>query len=142
MARIHARTKGQSGSSKPATPNLSFVDTKAKDVEKLIIQFAKEDDMPSSQIGLKLRDTYGVPSVKAVCGKSISEILKANDLSRAVPEDLQALVDRVQSLKKHLNINSRDVHNKRSLILTESKIRRLVKYYKKMERIPQNWKYD
>lgn len=142
MARIHARTKGKSGSSKPTTPNLSFVDLKAKDVEKLIIQFAKEDDMPQSKIGLKLRDTYAVPSVKALCGKTISQILKENELAKAVPEDLQALVDKVQSLKKHLSNNSRDVHNKRSLILTESKIRRLVKYYKNTGKIAQNWRYD
>ena len=142
MARIHARTKGQSGSTKPATPDLSFVSVKAKEVEKLIVQFAKEEDMPASQIGLKLRDTYAVPSVKALCGKTISQILAENDMKKVVPEDLQALVDKVQSLKKHLVNNNRDVHNKRSLILTESKIRRLVKYYKNNGRIPQNWRYD
>lgn len=142
MARIHARTKGKSASSKPDVVDVSFVDMKAKDVEKLIVQFAKEDDMPASQIGLKLRDTYGIPSVKVLCGKSISEILKGNDMQKAVPEDLQALVSKVQSLKKHLAVNTRDVHNKRSLTLTESKIRRLVKYYKGTGRIPQNWRYD
>ena len=142
MARIHARTKGKSSSSKPDVVDVSFVKTKAKDIEKLIVQFAKEDDMPASQIGLKLRDTYGVPSVKVICGKTISEILKENDMQKTVPEDLQVLVTKLQSLKKHLMNNSRDVHNKRSLILTESKIRRLVKYYKGNGRIPQNWRYD
>ena len=142
MARIHARTKGKSSSSKPDVVDVSFVDMKAKDIEKLIVQFAKEDDMPASQIGLKLRDTYGIPSVKVICGKTISEILKENDMQKTVPEDLQALVTKVQSLKKHLMNNSRDIHNKRSLILTESKIRRLVKYYKGNGRIPQNWRYD
>ena len=142
MARIHARTKGKSSSLKPDVVDVSFVTVKAKEIEKLIIQFAKEDDMPASQIGLTLRDTYGVPSVKVMCGKSISQILKENDMQKVVPEDLQALVNKVQSLKKHLNNNSRDTHNKRSLILTESKIRRLVKYYKKVGRIPQNWRYD
>ena len=142
MARIHARTKGKSSSTKPVTPDLSFVTIKAKEVEKLIVKFAKEEDKPASEIGLILRDTYAVPSVKALCGKSISQILKENALEKTVPEDLQALVNKVQSLKKHLSNNSRDVHNRRSLLLTESKIRRLVKYYKKMERIPQNWRYD
>ena len=142
MARIHARKKGKSSSSKPDVVDVSFVTIKAKEIEKLIVQFAKEEDMPASQIGLKLRDTYAVPSVKVVCGKSITQILAENELKKDVPEDLQALVSKVQSLKKHLSSNTRDVHNKRNLILVESKIRRLVKYYKKNNRIPQNWRYD
>lgn len=142
MARIHARTKGKSGSSKPDTVDVSFVTLKAKDIEKLIVQLSKEDNMSASEIGVVLRDTHAIPSVKAVCGKSIGTILKENDLQGAVPEDLQALVNKVFSLKKHLSNNHKDVHNKRSLLLIESKIRRLTKYYKNTGRIPKNWRYD
>lgn len=142
MARIHARTKGKSGSSKPATPDLSFVTIKVKEVEKLIVKMAKEDNMSASLIGITLRDTYAVPSVKALCGKSINEILEENDMKSSVPEDLQALVNKVYSLKKHLENNTKDTHNKRSLLLIESKIRRLTKYYKQVGRIPQNWRYN
>lgn len=141
MARTHARTKGKSGSSRPVTPNLSFVTMKAKDVEKLIVTMAK-DATPASKIGLVLRDTYSVPSVKALCGKSIGQILSENDVSTSVPEDLNALVAKVQALKKHLANNSRDTHNKRGLILLESKIRRLSTYYKKKGMIPTNWGYN
>lgn len=142
MARIHARTKGKSGSSKPDTVDISFVTLKAKDIEKLIVQLSKEDNMSASEIGVVLRDTHAIPSVKAVCGKSIGTILKENNLQGAVPEDLQALVNKVFSLKKHLSNNHKDVHNKRSLLLIESKIRRLTKYYKNAGRIPKNWRYD
>ncbi|KAB3548078.1 MAG: 30S ribosomal protein S15, partial [ANME-2 cluster archaeon] len=34
-----------------------------------------------------------------------------------------------------------DVHNKRALQLTESKIRRLVKYYRRTGTLPKDWVY-
>ena len=142
MARIHARVKGRSGSTKPVTPDLSFVSLKAKEVEALIVKLVKEDNKSSSEIGIILRDTYAIPSVKAVCGKNIGTILKENNLEKQIPEDLQSLVEKVFSLKKHLSNNTKDVHNKRSLLLIESKIRRLTKYYKSKGRVPQNWRYD
>lgn len=142
MARIHARTKGKSGSSKPATPDLSFVTVKPKEVENLIVKMSKEENMSASLIGITLRDTYAVPNVKALCGKSIGDILEENNMKSSVPEDLQALVNKVYTLKKHLELNKKDTHNKRSLLLIESKIRRLTKYYKRVGKIPQNWRYN
>jgi small subunit ribosomal protein S15 len=139
MARTHARTKGKSGSTRPVTSDLSFVTMKAKDVEKLIIKMAKEDAISASKIGLILRDTHAIPSVKALCGKSVGQILSENDLLASVPEDLNALVAKVRGLKKHLSTNTRDTHNKRGLILIEAKIRRLSTYYKKKGSIPTNW---
>ncbi len=141
MARTHARVKGRSGSTRPVEADLSFVSLKKEEVVKLIIDFAKED-VTASMIGLKLRDTYGIPSVKKLVGKSVSDVLKENDLLVSVPEDLNALVVKAKALKKHLSTNSRDTHNKRGLILIESKIRRLSTYYKKTGRVAANWKYN
>ncbi len=141
MARIHARTKGKSGSTRPVKSDLSFVTVKKAEVEKLVEQFAK-DDMVPSKIGLVLRDTYGVPSVKKVTGKSVTQILEEKKLLTTIPEDLNALVVKAKALKKHLDNNTRDTHNKRGLILIESKIRRLTKYYKKTGKVPQNWSYN
>jgi len=141
MARTHARVKGKSGSTKPAVADLSFVTIKKEEVVKLIVGMAKED-VKLSIIGLKLRDTYGVPSVKKLVGKSISQILKENKIESSVPEDLNALVVKAKALKKHLEHNKRDVHNKRGLILLESKIRRLSTYYKKSNKLASNWRYD
>lgn len=104
----------------------------------MVVKLASEDKKPSA-IGLILRDTHGVPSVKAMTGKSIGKILEEKKMSLNIPEDLQALVVRAQKLKKHLEFNTRDVHNKRGLQLVEAKIRRLSTYYKKAGRIPQNW---
>jgi len=44
-------------------------------------------------------------------------------------------------MRKHLSENKRDVHNKRQLMLTESKVRRLVKYYVKSKKLPKGWVY-
>ena len=45
-------------------------------------------------------------------------------------------------IMKHFERNKKDMHAKRGLILTESKIHRLAKYYKRVGRIPSNWRYD
>jgi len=138
MARIHARVKGKSGSSKPVNADMSFVTFKPKEVEALVIGFAK-DDMKPSLIGMTLRDSYGIPDVKKLTGKSVSKIIEENKLTANLPEDLQALVEKAHKLKKHLEFNTRDKHNNRGLHLIESKIGRLSKYYKKTGRIASNW---
>jgi small subunit ribosomal protein S15 len=141
MARIHARTKGKSGSKRPAQADLSFVTLKPKEVEKIIVDLAKDAVKPS-KIGMILRDTHAVPDVKKLTGKTIGKILKEAQTVPKIPEDLENLVNKAKALKKHLQNNTRDVHNKRGLILVESKIRRFAKYYKKTGKIPQNWKYN
>jgi small subunit ribosomal protein S15 len=107
----------------------------------LIAKLAKEGN-PPSYIGLMLRDKYGVPDVQALCGKSITEILKDKKQLPELPEDLTALMRRAAAINKHLGENKHDMTALRGLILTESKIKRLVKYYKTTGRIPENWKYD
>ena len=72
MARTHARVKGKSGSTKPAVADLSFVTIKKEEVIKLILDMAKED-VSLSKIGMVLRDTHGVPSVKKLVGKLNNE---------------------------------------------------------------------
>jgi small subunit ribosomal protein S15 len=138
MARTHARVKGKSGSNRPVKADLSFVSMKKADVEKLVIKLAKDDVKPS-MIGLILRDTHGVPSIKLVTGKSVSTILAEAKVESKLPEDLAALVAKALALKKHLETNTRDTHNKRGLQLIESKIRRLSTYYKKKNVIASNW---
>jgi len=45
-------------------------------------------------------------------------------------------------LKKHIDQHSKDFKTKRNLSLTESKIRRLMKYYHREHRLPEGWKYS
>ena len=118
-----------------------WIDMNAKEIEKIIIKL-REQDKSSSEIGIILRDKYGIPNVKLVTGKKIVQILDENKMASKVPEDLQNLIQKAVGLKRHLDQNSKDLHNKRSLQITESKIRRLVKYYKKEGVLPEDWIYN
>ncbi|MCJ7455897.1 30S ribosomal protein S15 [Candidatus Bathyarchaeota archaeon] len=111
-----------------------------EEVEALIAKLAKEGNSPSS-IGAILRDKYGVPLVKPVAGKSITELVRASGQTPKVPEDLDNLFRRAGALRKHLEKNRKDYHNKRALATVESKIHRLVKYYKAEGRLQPEWEY-
>ena len=141
MARIHARRRGDSSSVRPhRTEAPSWSDTDVKAIEKVIIDLKKEG-YSSSRIGLVLRDRYGVPDVKLVLGKRIGQVLEENGLRSEIPEDLRNLIAKALGLRKHLAENKNDLHNKRQLQLTESKVRRLVKYYVSSGRLPGDWSY-
>lgn len=139
---MYSHKHGKSGSKKPMKKDsYSWMNYKAKEVELLIIKLAKEGNT-SSKIGMILRDTYGIPDVKSVTKNSISDILEKKELMPKVPENLQALMKRVLQLQKHLEANKKDMTGKRGIMLTESKIRRLVVYYKKENKLPADWNYD
>ena len=139
---MHSRKRGKHGSKKPAkktAPSWSLYD--AKKTELLIAKLAKEGKT-NSQIGTILRDVYGIPSTLALCGKSVSAILREKRLAPEIPEDMTALFKKYAGLKKHLEANRHDESASRGVLLTESKINRLVKYYKRSGRIPEAWKFD
>jgi len=139
---MHSRKKGKSGSTKPMKPTKStWVSLKPKEVEMLILKYAKEGKTPS-QIGLYLRDEYGVPSIKALVGKSVKDILAEKKALPDIPEDLMALMRKAILVRKHLAENKKDMPAKRGLQLTESKVNRLAKYYKRTGVLPAEWKYD
>lgn len=142
MARMHSRKRGVSGSHKPElkeTP--SWVDYKNDEIEKLIIKLRKQE-YSSALIGTILRDQYGIPSVKRVTGKSIVQILKENKINSKLPEDLLNMITKAVTISEHMTTNKKDVHSMRGLLLTEAKIRRITKYYKKRNVLPQDWTYN
>lgn len=138
---MHSRDKGQAGSTKPIKKIPSWMSYKDSEIEKLIIKLAK-GGIPPSQIGLTLRDNYGIHSVKAVNKKSITKVLAENNLLKELPEDIMALILKFIAVKKHLEKNKQDKTAKRGWQLTFSKIRRLVKYYQKTKRMPKEWKFN
>jgi small subunit ribosomal protein S15 len=141
MARMHARRRGISRSVRPY--RLEAPEWSNKDTDTIIKQILdlRRKGSSSAEIGLIMRDKYAVPSVKLATGKGITEILRENGLASDIPEDLRNLIEKALGLRKHLAANKRDVHNKRQLTLTESKVRRLVKYYVKSKRLPVGWVY-
>ena len=141
MSRHHSGKKGQSGSSKPVKKVIpSWVKYTAKEVEMLVSKYGKEGKEPS-QIGILLRDEYGIPDTKLITKKTISHILVEKKLAKEIPEQLLALIRKSLAIRKHLEDNKHDQPAKLGLTLTDSKINRLVKYYKKQKLLAQDWKY-
>ncbi len=106
----------------------------------MIVKYAK-DGLTSSQIGIKLRDQHAIPLVKPIINKGIMQVLDENKLNQELPEDLNNIVNKAVGLQKHLKSNKLDNRNRRSLELIEAKVHRLSVYYKKIGKIPKNWKY-
>lgn len=138
---MHSRAKGKSKSTKPIKKVPSWALFKGKDVEKLIVKYAKAEKS-SSEIGVILRDNYGINSIKALTGKKLSTIMKENKLTKELPEDLLNLIRKMVDIKKHMEQNKHDQTAKRGLLLTSSKIRRLVKYYQHKKVLPADWTLD
>jgi len=143
MARMHARRKGKSGStqlvSRKKHPEWSSLIP--REIESHVLELAKAGKS-TSEIGMILRDQYAVPDIKIATGKKVSRILDENNLLSEFPEDLKNIISTSLQLRKHLEIHKRDIKNKRNLQLTESKIRRLTKYYHSQHKLPKNWKYS
>ena len=58
-----------------------------------------------------------------------------------VPEDLFHLIKKAIAMRKHLEKNNKDCDSKFRLILTESRIHRLARYYRRVKSLPALWKY-
>jgi len=142
MARMHSDGRGSSGSTKPVnkkTPR--WVDYDEDEVVDLVVKLRRNDNDPA-QIGLKLRDQYGIPSVKQITDKTVTEILEEEGLGLNTPEDLSNLVEKAESIQKHLEENPNDRDAERSLELTEAKIRRIAEYHREEGNISEDWKYS
>lgn len=142
MARMHAHTRGESHSTRPSSRSVpTWVNISRSDLESDIIKMYKEGGLAASQIGIALRDEYGIPLVKPILGKTIVDVLRENGVRQDMPEDLERLVKKALGLQRHLRTHNSDRRNVRSLELIESKIHRLSRYYKKKDKIDKNWKY-
>jgi len=141
MGRLHTHNHGKSHSTRPLVSEIpSWVKIESKEIEELIVKYGKED-LTASQIGIKLRDQHSIPLVLPILKKTISQVLEENGLKTELPEDLNNIVKKAIGLQKHLKSNKGDRRNVRSLELIEAKVHRLSVYYKKIDRIPKDWKY-
>ncbi|RLG91643.1 MAG: 30S ribosomal protein S15, partial [Thermoprotei archaeon] len=94
------RDKGQSHSTRPARagpPRWLKLDMSPSDIELLVVELAKKGYTPS-MIGIILRDQYGVPLVKQVTGKKLTQILEKYNVKLPVPEDLLFLMKKAVNL--------------------------------------------
>lgn len=142
VAKIHARKRGKSSSTRPFRKKVpAWVKYKPKEVEKLVCKLSKEG-LGQPQIGTRLRDQYGIPGVKYVTGKGVSQILKEANLLPEIPQELMDLMKRAARVRKHLDVHKKDLHSNRGRQLIEAKIHRLTKYYKKKGVLPKMWRYS
>jgi small subunit ribosomal protein S15 len=133
--------RGRSQSTRPVSkrpPN--WVIYQPDEVKALVINLAREGKT-QSDIGNILRDVHGVPLVKPIVGMGIHEILKEAGLASEIPDTLYNLMVRANRLRRHMDRNPNDFSNKRALQITESKIYRLTRYFKRKGELPRDWNY-
>ena len=139
---MHNPGKGISQSSLPyrrSTP--TWLKMSPEDVQEQIQKLAKKGLRPS-QIGVILRDSHGIAQVRWVTGNKILRILKAKGMAPELPEDLYFLIKKAVNIRKHLEKNRKDKDSKFRLILVESRIHRLARYYKTKRQLAPTFKYD
>ncbi|KJE95593.1 ribosomal protein rps13 [Capsaspora owczarzaki ATCC 30864] len=142
MGRMHTPGKGISSSALPYRRSVpAWFKTSPEEVKEQIYKLAKKGLTPS-QIGVILRDSHGVGQTRFVTGNKVLRILKAKGLAPKIPEDLYHLIKKAVSVRKHLEKNRKDTDSKYRLILIESRIHRLARYYKRVLQLPPNWKYE
>ena len=142
MGRMHAPGKGISQSALPyrrTVPN--WLKSSPEEVKEHIYKLAKKGLTPS-QIGVILRDSHGVAQVRLITGNKILRILKAKGLAPTLPEDLYHLIKKAVAIRKHMEKHRKDKDSKFRLILVESRIHRLARYYKRKRVLAPNWKYE
>ena len=142
MGRMHSKGKGMSKSSIPYKRSAPlWCKTSPDEIKDMIAKMAKKGMTPS-QIGVILRDNHGIPQVSTVTNSKIMRILKGQGLAPTLPEDLYCLIKKAVSVRKHLERNRKDMDSKFRLILIESRIHRLARYYRLAKKLEPNWRYE
>lgn len=142
MARLHSKKKGKSARKRAKrSEKAEFVEV-SEDEIKEVVRNLYQQGTSVAQIGIVLRDEYGVPDFHAQVGVKLMEYLRSENIYKSFPEDLLNLFRRVVTMNEHLKGNKKDIHNQVKLTHVQSKIRRLLKYYKKSGKVPKDWNYS
>ncbi|MCJ1272576.1 ribosomal 40S subunit protein S13 [Puttea exsequens] len=72
----------------------------------------------------------------------LTERFRKTGLAPEIPEDLYMLIKKAVAVRKHLERNRKDKDSKFRLILIESRIHRLSRYYKSVGVLPPTWRYE
>ena len=100
------------GESETKEEKPKWIKMKSSDVEKAVIEASKEASSPS-EIGLILRDKQGIPKVKQITNKRISQILKEKDIKLKTESDI--FKEKIEKLKTHMEKNGKDTAAPRAL---------------------------
>ena len=69
-------------------------------------------------------------------------VLDVAGLAPQIPEDLYHLIKKAVTVRKHLERNRHDKDSKFRLILIESRIHRLARYYRTKSQLPPTFKFE
>lgn len=108
---------------------------------KSVVSFVTLMELVRSSVWLVTR-LYAF-CVLAVCywvGKGRTHHWWCVGLAPQIPEDLYCLIKKAVAVRKHLERNRKDKDSKYRLILIESRIHRLARYYKRTAQLPPVWK--
>ncbi len=139
---MHTGRHGKSKSRKPDPESVNVPqDFDKPQVEAQIVEYARKGTTPA-MIGQMLKEKHGVPYVKQYFGRRLVAILSDNKVGGEMPQDMMDLLRRATVMRRHLEKNHNDVHNRVRLGRVEAKIWRLSKYYKRTGALPADWKYE
>ena len=142
MARMHTRKRGKSGSRNTYYGiGHDWVEMSPEEIEEMVVQFRKEG-LTASQIGIRFRDSYGIPKLRYITHKKIGDVLSEKNMNPDVPEDLMALITKYKRVTKHMELNKNDLNNGRKRNLLMAKMLRLVRYYKENGYLSKEWELN
>ena len=101
-----------------------WIKMKEPELKKVILELSEKHS--PSQIGLILRDQYGIPTTK-VFGKKLKAYLK--ELGIEKNEDLENAEKKIDKMKEHLKNNITDRHAKHKLQHAQSRLNITKKYF-------------
>lgn len=90
----------------------SLANIKPSEIETIIVNLAKENKSPA-QIGVILRDQYGVPKARLVLNKKMKKILEESNIN--YKSDKTIIEENVENLKKHMEKNKHDNTAKKAI---------------------------
>ncbi len=102
----------------------TWVKMKEPELKKTILELSEK--YAPSQIGIILRDQYGIPTTK-IFGKKLKEYMQELGIERN--EDLENAEKKVTGLKEHLKNNITDRSAKHKLQHAQSRLNIIKKYF-------------
>ena len=95
-----------------------------------------------SQIGRELKEKYNIRVKDVLNKKLVRYAIKELNLKQEIPEDLLYLFKKINRMLKHLELHKKDMVTKKKLEELESRVKSLIKYYKKKKKLPQTFEYS
>lgn len=135
---MYSKGHGKSKSRKPFT-TAPPTHISEKEVIEIVINLAKKGNS-CSEIGKVLRDNYGVGSIYSMTNSTMLELLKQHNLAPKIPDDVISIEKKCISIYNHLKKETGDKNAFYRLKQKESRLHRLIRYYKSKEILPKDFK--